>query len=353
MIGAPVTLVPREARSAFRLLPPGAPVFIVGMNGSGTTMLLDCLGRHSALYGFPRETRVIPHLMSIAPKYGPLDDADNFARLWRYTARLAPFRLANDGVPMPLPSKSNQEACAPDLGGLLDMLMQCYAQRSGKYRWCEKSPHYAQHMLRLDGLFPEARFVHVIRDGRDCASSFHRRWKRSPELTITRWKQLLRVARTQGEALGSRYMEVRYEDLTEHPEFWMRRLCTFIDLPFEASVLQSSQPYLRTPDADRADGATGLQPNSGGWQQHFPRRRSLRLERIAGRQLTQLGYAASNREGDETPPAWRQTCWRGADAIRQQLREIDLKLRGRIARPWWSILSRPLDAWRQNKENQY
>lgn len=349
MIGAPVSLGSPASRTGFSLLPPGDPVFIVGMNGSGTTMLLDCLGRHSSLYGFPRETRVIPHLMSIAPRYAPLTDSDNFERLWRYTARLAQFRMANGGLPMPLPDASSRASCTPDLAGLLDMLMQCFAQRSGKYRWCEKSPNYAQHMLKLDTLFPTARFIHVIRDGRDCASSFHRRWQRSPELAITRWKQLLRIARVQGETLGARYMEVRYEDLTAAPDAWLRQICEFVDLPFEVAVLQSSQPYLRADSG----AAPGLRPNSGGWQQHFSAHRSQRLEQIAGRQLAELGYATTLAEGDETPPAWRQTCWRGADAVRQQLREVNLKLRGRIARPWWSILSRPINAWRQGKENQY
>lgn len=323
------------------------PVFIVGMNGSGTTMLLDCLSHHSALYGFPRETRLIPHLMSIAGRYAPLDDPDNFKRLWRYTTHLAPFRLANGGVPMPLPS--NWESSTRDLAGLLDTLLQSFAQRSGKSRWCEKSPHYAQHMLKLAELFPAARFVHVIRDGRDCASSFHRRWHRSPGLTITRWKQLVRIARAHSELLGPRYMEVRYEDLTSAPELWMKRICAFLALPFEPAVLQSSQPYL----AVQRDGAAGLQPNSGRWQHYFSARQSRRLERIAGRLLAQNGYATAFPEADETPHAWRQFGWKVTDAVRQQLREIGRKLTGQIARPWWSILSRPINAYRQNKENLY
>ena len=248
---------------------------------------------------------------------------------------------------MPLPS--NWESSTRDLAGLLDTLLQAFAQRSGKSRWCEKSPQYAQHMLKLVELFPAARFVHVIRDGRDCASSFHRRWHRSPGLTITRWKQLVRIARAHSELLGTRYMEVRYEDLTSAPELWMKRICAFLGLPFEPAVLQSSQPYL----AVQRDGTAGLQPNSGGWQHYFSVRQSRRLERIAGRLLAQNGYTTTFPDADETPPAWRQFVWKVTDAIRQQLREIGRKLTGRIARPWWSILSRPINAYRQNKENLY
>lgn len=333
-------------RASFADVPGRNPVFIVGMNGSGTTMLLDCLDHHSALYGFPRETRLIPHLINIAPQYAPLLNAENFERLWRYATRLAPFRLENHMRPMPLPE--GWESCTKDLAGLLNMLLLCFAARDGKLRWCEKSPQYAQHMLKLAALYPEARFVHVIRDGRDCASSFHRRWRRSPELTVTRWKLLLRAARIQGTALGDRYLEVRYEDLTSAPEFWMQYICAFIDLPFEPAVLLSSRPYL-----DVATNDAGMHSNSGKWRKYFSTRQAGRLERIAGQLLAERGYSTAYPESDETPAQWQQRAWMLADASRQQLREIRLKLQGRIARPWWSILSRPINALRQNRENNH
>jgi hypothetical protein len=320
------------------------PVFIVGMNGSGTTMLLDSLCRHSALYGFPRETRLIPHLIRVSGQYEPLSDPANFVRLWKYVTGLAQFRLANGGVPQPLPP--DWQTCSRNLAGLLNMLLLKFAQPTGKTRWCEKSPQYAHHMLALLRLFPGARFVHVIRDGRDCARSFHRRWQRSPELTITRWKQLLQHARAQRNALGTRYLEVRFEELTASPEVWMKRICEFLELPFEAAVLESSRPYL---SSSRKTGS--LQINSGQWRAHFSVRRVRRLESIAGRLLAEHGYATSLPEADLTPGIWRQRGWKAADALRQQLREIRLKLRGRIARPWWSILIRPLNAYRQDREN--
>jgi hypothetical protein len=201
-------------------------------------------------------------------------------------------------------------------------------------------------MLKLAALFPNARFIHMVRDGRDCAYSFHRRWRRSPELTITRWKLLLRAAREQGKTLAGSYLEVRYEDLTSSPEFWMRKICTFIDLPFEPTVLLSSRPYLAA-----SKNGTGMQANSGRWRKYFSTRRATRLEHIAGQLLAERGYTTAYPDRDETPGKWQQRRWKLADASRQQLREISLKLQGRIARPWWSILSRPLNAIRQNREN--
>ena len=325
------------------------PVFIVGMNGSGTTMLLDCLGRHSQLYGFPRETRLIPHLMRVAPRYEPLHNDDNFRCLWNYAASLAPFRLANRGTPKPLPP--GWESCTRDLAGLLNMLFLSYPRdegTAGKTVWCEKSPQYGQHMLLLSELFPRARFVHVIRDGRDCACSFHRRWRRSPELTMVRWKLMVRTARAQGELLGERYIEVRYEDLTSAPEIWMHRVCRALEIPFEPSVLESSQPYMTEGDQDG-----GLKANAGRWTRYFNDARAERLERIGGRMLRECGYQTSWPDSDDMPPRWRRRLWSASDSVFQLLREIVLKLTGRIERPWWVILSRPLNAYRQARENRF
>jgi hypothetical protein len=326
------------------------PVFVVGMNGSGTTMLVDCLDKHPALYGFPLETRLIPHLVRVARRYEPLGDDDNFRRFWDYAAGLTPFRLVSGGSPQRLPP--DWQTCTRDVAGLLNMLFLTFAQRQDKWRWCEKSPQYAQHLAMLGALFPHAMFIHVVRDGRDCACSLHRRWRLAPALTMVRWKQLMERARTQGRTLGGRYLEIRYEQLTAEPALWMRRVCAFLGEPFDPAVLQSSQPYLTGMRDYRRNQPVGhLERNSGRWREYFPLRVQERLERIGGRTLAELGYPTSHPQGDELPPRWLQRWWMLSGGARQFLHEVNAKLHGRIERPWWSILSRPVNARRQRREN--
>ena len=79
------------------------PVFVVGHNGSGTTMLADCLGHHPDLYIFPFETRVLPHFIRKLARYGDLSDvharqalADDIGKCrayWKANGR-RPVRLA-------------------------------------------------------------------------------------------------------------------------------------------------------------------------------------------------------------------------------------------------------------------
>ena len=322
---------------------------MVGMNGSGTTMLLDCLGRHPVLYAFPKETRLIPYLISRLGLFGDLSNDANFERLWGEVRNLGVFRLENGDQPVPLPA--DWRDYSRSLAAVLDGVFRYFAAREGKRRWCEKTPQHAQHLLALAEQFPNAKFIQVIRDGRDCAASFHRRWRRQPELTMYRWKKVVAAAQTQGQSLGeSCYLEMRYEDLTAAPESSLRRICNFLELRFDNAVLESAQPYMQ---AGNADSGRGLKRNSGKWQSYFSSRVQQRLEQIGGRTLAQCGYATRCPEADVDPAAWRRRYWAGAESLRQYGREIWRKLNGELERPWSVILSKPLNALRQRQHNEY
>jgi hypothetical protein len=325
------------------------PVFIVGMNGSGTTMLLDCLGRHPSLYAFPRETRLIPYLMTREPGYGDLTVDDNFRALWDDVRGLAVFREANGREPVPLPERWRDTPRS--LAGVLDAVFCDFAAREGKRRWCEKTPQHVQHLAALAARFPNAQFIHVIRDGRDCAVSFHRRWRRRPELTIFRWKKVVAMGRHQGRKLGSdRYAEIRYEDLTAWPEASLRRICGFLGLPFDPAVLRSAQPYLRP---GRAGSLGSLQRNSGKWRGYFGDTAAERLERIAGRTLAVCGYSTRFPDSDRDVARWRRRYWSTAESLREYGREIWRKMNGELERPWRVILIKPVTALRHRQHNVY
>jgi hypothetical protein len=329
--------------------PTCEPVFIVGMNGSGTTMLLDCLGRHPELYAFPEETRLIPYLMAREASYGDLSMDENFRRLWDEVRSLPVFREANGNVPVPLPD--NWRDRRRGLASILDAVFRHFAANQGKLRWAEKTPQHVQHIEALAAMFPRARFLHVIRDGRDCAVSFHRRWFRRPELTIFRWKKVVAMGMAQGGKIGpSRYLEVRYEDLTAHPEPALRAICGFLDLPFDAAVLESDQPYLV---ADPGGDGGGLRVNSGKWQRYFSERTRERLERIAGGMLARCGYETTRPNSDVDIAGWQRRYWATTEATRAYTREIWRKLTGRLERPWRVILVKPVTALRHREHNPY
>ena len=340
-----------DANKTISLLP--RPLFVVGMNGSGTTMLLDMLGRHSALYAFPFETRLIPYLMAKAEKNGDLNNNDHFEHLWEEVASIPAFVRAGQPTATDIPA--NWQEYPRTLASPISHVLSQLALDAGKQHWCEKTPQHVQHLSALHGEFPDARFIHVIRDGRDCAVSFHRRWLRSPILTIFRWKKAVQKGSHDGKQMANQYMAVRYEDLTEHSEQKLKEICTFLDLPFEDSILESSQPYLENTknEANQAEQSKGLVKNSGKWQQYFSVRQRKSLEAIAGQCLAQFGYQVSESNGDQDLNKKQRKRLVLRDQVFQFSREIWLKISGKIERPWSSILAKPLNAIRQGKTNRY
>lgn len=281
------------------------PVFVVGMNGSGTTLLLDCLDQHPNLYGLIWETKVLPYFLRHHTKYEPLQNDANFKRLWEDVRDTSAFRITNKGAAPPLPE--NWRELPHDLSTVFDNILSYFASKENKSRWCEKTPLYALHMLDIARLFPQARFIHMIRDGRDTAVSFHRRWGNKPQVTIFRWKHLIRVAHHQGSVLGDKYMEVFYEKLTECPERVLRQVCTFINEPFSANMLNLKR---RRGGKNETTSFRGkVVKNYSKYPTYFSKAIIQSLEMIAGAELSRLGYETDYPYCDQDPNKFRLMFW--------------------------------------------
>jgi Sulfotransferase family len=317
---------------------PARQIFIVGMNGSGTTMLLDHLANHSRVYGFPIETKSLPYYITHEREYGDLDVEENFLRLWRdITASVWPRAgVLSESVPVPM--RADRSAA-----GIFDHIMRHLAQAEGKHVWCEKTPMHVHHLPLLANAYPNARFIHIIRDGRDCAASFHRRWRYHPVRTIARWKKAVSAGRQHGRLLGDRYYEVQYEAVTGSPELAFRELLAFLNLPYEDRVLTST--LIRHDPA--APHAGEVVVNVRRAQGYFGPKIVARMEAVAGHLLTELGYECNDTHGNRDPSVWRLQWWRFTDDMRRLISVVFT--RGRIFRPskWRQIVGRVRNAAKQ------
>ena len=204
--------------------------FVVGVNRSGTTLLRLMLDAHSQLV-IPPETHFVPELIDAARDRGTSPE-DLVAvvvsqREWR------DFGFTEDEL-------RERFASAQPINArrALRAFYEAYAERAGKRRWGEKTPAYAKCMVKIQSALPEARFVHLIRDGRDIVLSRRRSSEDppSPSRVASRWKQRIERAREQAPKLRH-YLEVRYEDLVLDTEPTLRRICEFIELDFEPQIL--------------------------------------------------------------------------------------------------------------------
>jgi hypothetical protein len=270
--------------------PGGPPLLILGVRRSGTTLLRVMLDRNSEL-AVPDESYFIPQLADRHLRHvDPGEFIDDLRRLdtlaeWEIPLERVRARLS-EGMP---------------IGAAIGTVYSVYAEQRGKRRWGDKTPMYMQNLRLLERLFPDALFVHLIRDGRDAAMSFlsmpkglvTETWMHpeSPADFACQWRTEVDAARRLGRRIGTeRYLEVRYEDLVQDAESALRRICGFARLPYQAEMLNytgdvdvSSKPHQqslkRPPTPGLRDWRTQMSPEDVG-----------AFEQVAGDLLAELGY---------------------------------------------------------------
>jgi hypothetical protein len=228
--------------------------FIVGVGRSGTTMLRLMLDAHPDL-AIPPETHFVPDL---------IEAIDGGATPEQAVQVMTSVRQWGDLNTDPAEVLRRFDALDDfNAGDALRTFYAIYLERQQKPRWGEKTPGYVRKMRRIEKALPEARFIHVIRDGRDVALS---RWKRTlgegkraPASQVAEgWQRRIRRAQKQGRRLDH-YMELRYEDLVTDTEENLRLIAEFIELPWDSVMLRY---YERAADR-MAEMARDLPPAHG------------------------------------------------------------------------------------------
>jgi hypothetical protein len=115
-----------------------------------------------------------------------------------------------------------------------------YAQAYGKPRYADKTPVFVMHIPMLSQMFPEAVFVHLVRDGRDVVLSRTQvAWgSRRFRFETLVWHEQVKRGRADGRMLDpSRYLEIRYEELLDDPERAAKQMCDLVRADFDPSML--------------------------------------------------------------------------------------------------------------------
>jgi hypothetical protein len=207
-----------------------------------------------------------------------------------------------------------------NLADAVRVVFSLWAKQQGKPMYGDKTPGYIIQLPELAEWFPEARFVNVIRDGRDVALSYLKRpWGPS---TLAEgalyWRSRVSRGRTAGKALGaSRYTEVRYEDLVADTEAEVRRLCEFLGLSWQPEMLRYHEKADKfvadshEPDAFRNVAKPPTRSKSD-WSDTMTENDIAVFEAIAGDLLRDLGYetrSTATSAGARLRAGWEQGKW--------------------------------------------
>jgi hypothetical protein len=242
-------------------------VFVVGAPRSGTTLLQSVLAAHSRLFSIPGETGLFSRQNIFGRRHFGLSWDENRA-LFRESRDLVDF---------------------------FDRAVALLESRNGGQTFVEKTP---QHVLRLRFLmrrFPSGRFVHVVRDGRDCYVSARGHPGIPQAGSARRFAEYWRRCIDAGLGLAGHpaLISVRYEDFVRSAPRELDRVMRFLELAPEPGQLDPGRfggnkrggreefRLLRTPVSDS---------RVGRWTRELSPEERADFERVARAQLVAFGY---------------------------------------------------------------
>lgn len=269
--------------------PTERPIFVTGVNRSGTTLVRLILDSHSRI-------ACPPESFFIAPMSDILGDEK------------AIEGLAAMGF--------TKEHVLQRLRETVSYFFEMYAGARGKRRWADKTPSYIDCLEFIDALYEGAcQYVFIYRHGLDVACSLGpmRIPAVEPYVTACEGDCFAGAARywvVQCEKMlafqrrhPSQCLELRYEELTRDPQVQVRRIFEFLEEPWEEQVLEFHRiphdHWIGLQDRRAAD-VQGFRPRIGTWREQ-PSETIDRMLREAAPMLETLGYSArSSPAGDPT-----------------------------------------------------
>jgi hypothetical protein len=269
---------------------------VLGVGRSGTTLLRVMLDRNSEL-AIPYESFFV---LPLAHRHGRRPRLDDFVEDLERFYQLYEWGVAPEDVRRRL-----REGMTT--GEAIAAVFEVYAEREGKPRWGDKTPLYMQHLPLLERLFPDAIWIHLVRDGRDAALSFlelppdfsGKTWAlpRTAAQFAARWRAEILAARRLGRRSGGRYLELRYEDLVAEPERELRRVCEHASLPWEPGMLEYAGQSEVAEMPEHRNIAQPPTPGLRDWRNQMSREDALAFEEVAADVLQSSGYELLDPSG--------------------------------------------------------
>ena len=261
--------------------------FIIGSARSGTTLLRLILNAHPEV-AVPPESRFITELwrgeeeVEVDDFLGELADHRLF-RVWNLDTADVRHEIGD-----------RQRVRYADA---VEAAYKAWARSKKKTCWGDKTPRYIEHIPLLARLWPNAKFVHQIRDGRNVVLSYADVpfGPKTLGKAASLWASRVTSGLIEGRKLGrEHYLEIRYEDFVANPASQAKTLCDFLNIDFDSDMLDYAEKA-RTdilPRAARYNPHVAQPPTVSlrAWENQMPDRHVEMFEAIAGDVLDMLEY---------------------------------------------------------------
>ena len=282
-------------------------VFVVGCPRSGTTLLQRMLNAHPQL-AVANDTHFIIRIAQCEGLNAKMELTPNHVKSVYQYKRFHRFGLTKEQV---IQAAQNVKTY-PEF---ISKLYKTYAQLQGKLYAGEKTPDYVKHITFLHKLVPKARFIHIIRDGREVALStlqWSNRtkgpakldlWQKSPiAVCALWWSWQVESGLQQGRALGDNlYKEIHYQQLVSQPQQTMQQLARFLDLPYSPDMVDFHLGKTKSEQGLSAKSAW-LPPTKGlrDYKTQMNSADLMLFESLTAPLLESLGYELSANSTNRT-----------------------------------------------------
>lgn len=274
------------------------PIFVVGCQRSGTTALAVMIDRHSRIAMMPETQFFNTYIIR-----------DSARRLPQTHEAMVERALEDDFIGRAGLTREILLECFRDkpatYEALFQAILQAYAIVNGKPRVAEKSCGHLFNVDQIIRLYPQAKFICILRDGRDVVRSFRGvPWGRDKA-----WAGVCRVwnryvnemFRLKARLPADRFTIVQYEELIRNPEQEMRRLCEFFTEDFEPAQIKAGVSTAVVPEAELAwKGKAMSAPDpkrAGAWRENSSPDDIAMWNLYMGRNLRRTGYSVEKIEG--------------------------------------------------------
>lgn len=274
------------------------PFFIVGSGRSGNTLLRRMLYAHYALH-IPPETFVLGDTIRLFRQYRNM----NWDNLVHFTLSQFEFYPEFDTFEMSLRPLVQRLSKAPEnirsLAYILDSFYRYHAETKGVEcrRWGDKTPLNTFVLERILSVFPDAQFIHMIRDGVDVVLSYLEAniAVSNMDSAAYRWLASIEAVRQFTQRHPQLCFELRYEMLVREPKESISKVCNYLGIEFDESMLNSHGIAQDMGDvARRLHHKAVWQPISpdsiGKGRLQFSKAQKQRLQELIGDELIRLGY---------------------------------------------------------------
>ncbi len=289
------------------------PVFVIGHGRSGTSVLIKLIRKYLKI-NFGTESQFIIRFYQNLKHYGDLSDKANAARLIKDIAAERYFKRIKKRFDFDFnPGAAIANYTGKNYADVLSTVFGQFAEYHGMERWGDKTPEYIYHLPVLHELYPDAQFLHIIRDGRDVAlSEFETPFdaKNSFKAAEDWQKKTALVEAFFTRLKPGQHLTIRYEDLLSNPVDVFASLVSFFGIDDAGNQLidfiAAHLPY---------DLKAG---NFNKWKSKMSKGQQRRFEKMAGDQLRQFGYSTQFDEL-RPPTPFEKVFWEADNEMKKIL----------------------------------